>query len=76
MKTLLLLVFTVLAGIVLSAQDQSPVPKISLQITNYFSFYPREKVFLMTDKVRYKPGEQARFSVLRCGSARFSQRDF
>jgi hypothetical protein len=57
MKTLLLLVFTVLAGIVLSAQDQSPVPKISLQITNYFSFYPREKVFLMTDKVRYKPGE-------------------
>ncbi len=57
MKTLLLLVITVFAGIASSAQDQSPIPKISLQITNYFSFYPREKVFLMTDKVRYKPGE-------------------
>ena len=57
MKTFTLLVLMVLSGIALSAQDQSPIPKISLQITSYFSVYPRENVFLMTDKVRYKPGE-------------------
>jgi len=57
MKTLIFLLAMVLAGTVLSAQDQGPIPKISLQITNYFSFYPRENVFLMTDKVHYKPGE-------------------
>jgi len=57
MKTLTLLVLMVLSGMVLSAQDQSPIPKISLQITNYFSVYPRENIFLMTDKSLYKPGE-------------------
>ena len=57
MKSLIFLLAMVLAGTVLSAQDQGPIPKISLQITNYFSFYPRENVFLMTDKVHYKPGE-------------------
>lgn len=57
MKTLTLLVLMVLEGMQLSAQDQGPIPKISLQITNYFSYFPREKVFLMTDKVHYKPGE-------------------
>jgi len=57
MKTLTLLVSMILAGIILSAQEQGPIPKISQQITNYFSYFPREKVFLMTDKVRYKPGE-------------------
>jgi len=57
MKTFTLLVLMVLSGMVLSAQDQSPIPKISLQITSYFSVYPRENLFLMTDKVRYKPGE-------------------
>ena len=57
MKTFTLLALMVLYGMVLSAQDQGPIPKISLQITNYFSVYPRENIFLMTDKVRYKPGE-------------------
>lgn len=57
MKSLIFLLAMVLAGTVLSAQDQGPIPKISLQITNYFSFYPRENVFVMTDKVHYKPGE-------------------
>lgn len=57
MKTFTLLVLMVLSGMILSAQDQGPIPKISLQITSYFSVYPRENIFLMTDKVRYKPGE-------------------
>jgi len=57
MKTFISLVLMVLSGMVLPAQDQSPIPKISLQITSYFSVYPRENVFLMTDKVHYKPGE-------------------
>lgn len=57
MKTFTLLVLMVLFGVVLSAQDQGPIPKISLQITSYFSVYPRENIFLMTDKACYKPGE-------------------
>ena len=63
MKTLTLLVLMVLSGMVLSAQDQSPIPKISLQITNYFSVYPRENIFLMTDKALYKPGETIWFKA-------------
>lgn len=63
MKTLTLLVSMILAGVMLSAQEQGPIPKISQQITNYFNYFPREKVFLMTDKVRYKPGETIWFRV-------------
>ena len=57
MKTFTLLLLMLLSGLLLPAQDQSPIPKISLQITNYFSVYPRENIFLMTDKTLYKPGE-------------------
>ncbi len=57
MKTFTLLLLMLLSGLLLPAQDQSPIPKISLQITNYFSVYPRENIFLMTDKAIYKPGE-------------------
>jgi len=69
MKTLIILFMMVLAGTVLSAQDQGPIPKISLQITNYFSFYPRENVFVMTDKVRYRPGETIWFRAFTAKSA-------
>ena len=61
MRTLTLFVLFVLTGMALLAQDQGPIPKISLQVTNYFSNYPREKVFLMTDKVHFKPGETVWF---------------
>ena len=57
MKTLTLLTLVILAVTFVSAQEQSPIPKINQQITDYFSANPREKVFLMTDKVHYKPGE-------------------
>jgi len=57
MKTLSLLIFMVLSGFALLAQEQSPIPKISGQITDYFSLYPGDKVFITTDKSDYKPGE-------------------
>jgi hypothetical protein len=57
MKTLILLSLIILSGTICSAQAQSPIPKINQQITDYFNSHPREKVFLMTDKVHYKPGE-------------------
>lgn len=64
MKTLTLLICIVLSGMALPAQEQSPVPKISGQISNYFSDFPREKIFVMTDKVHYKPGETIWFSAV------------
>jgi len=57
MKTLILLSLIILSGTISSAQDQSPISKINQQITDYFNSHPREKVFLMTDKMHYKPGE-------------------
>ena len=57
MKTLILLSLIILSGTICSAQDQSPIAKINQQITDYFNSHPREKVFLMTDKMYYKPGE-------------------
>jgi len=57
MKSLIFLFLMVWATSFLSAQEQSPIPKISQQISTYFSYYPREKVFLTTDKQLYKPGE-------------------
>jgi len=57
MKSLISLFSMVLFVSFLSAQEQSPIPKISQQISTYFSYYPREKVFLSTDKQLYRPGE-------------------
>lgn len=68
MKTLTLLAFIFLAVLVLSAQDQSPIPKISQQITDYFSYFPSEKVFIITDKTQYKPGETIWFRSFVTGA--------
>ncbi|MBA4407964.1 MAG: MG2 domain-containing protein [Bacteroidota bacterium] len=57
MKTLTLFVIGVWIGMALSAQDQGPIPKISQQMAEYFSYYPIEKVYITTDKSHYKPGE-------------------
>lgn len=57
MKTLSVILLSFFAVLVVSAQELSPIPKISRQLTEYFSYYPREKVFITTDKSRYKPGE-------------------
>ncbi len=57
MKTLSLVLFGVFAGLTLLAQNTGPVPKINQQMTDFFSYYPKEKVFIMTGKNFYKPGE-------------------
>ncbi len=64
MKTLFLLLAFALSALVLPAQESGPIPKINEQIANYFSTYPREKVFITTDKVHYKPGETIWFSAV------------
>jgi len=61
MKTLTLLLIGIWIGMVLSAQEKGPLPKISEQMTEYFKFYPREKTFIVTDKSKYKPGETVWF---------------
>jgi hypothetical protein len=52
---------------ILSAQTQSPIPKISQQMASFFNSYPREKVLLLTDKTMYRPGETIWFRA-RVGS--------
>lgn len=61
MKTLTLFLIGIWIGMVPSAQEKGPLPKISQQMTEYFKFYPREKVFIATDKSQYKPGETVWF---------------
>ncbi len=63
MKTISLLVISIFSGFMLTAQDQSPIPKISQQLSDYFGNYPIEKVFLMTDRSQYKPGERIWFNA-------------
>lgn len=46
------------------AQNESPIPHISQQMTDYFGFYPEKKIFIATDKQCYKPGEIIWFSAL------------
>lgn len=63
MKTWSILIFAVFAGFVLSAQNESPIPKINQQMVDYFGHYPQEKILLITDKSTYKPGETIWFSA-------------
>ncbi|MBL7966099.1 MAG: carboxypeptidase regulatory-like domain-containing protein [Prolixibacteraceae bacterium] len=67
MKTLQLLVLCVLTGLIVLAQDKSPIAKISQQLNSYFSYNLQEKVFIMTDKNTYKPGETIWFSAFVSG---------
>lgn len=64
MKTLQILVLTLLGSLTAMAQDQSPLPQISKQLSSYYSQFPREKVFLITDKQVYRPGETIWFSAI------------
>lgn len=57
MKTLILLVVGVWIGLAVSAQNQELISKISQQLSEYFSYFPKEKVFVATDQTSYKPGE-------------------
>ncbi len=64
MKTLILLAFLVICGFGVDAQNVSPISHISKQVTEYFSQFSMEKVFLTTDKEYYKPGETIWFRAL------------
>jgi hypothetical protein len=61
MKTLSLFLIGIWIGMVLSAQEKGPLPKISQQLADYFGTYPKVKVFVVTDKTQYKPGETVWF---------------
>jgi hypothetical protein len=64
MKTLSVLAFLVITCLVVKAQNESPIPRISKNLTDYFSFYPKEKIFITTDKQNYKPGETIWFNAV------------
>lgn len=57
MKYLTVALISFFSVLVSSAQEKSPIPNISRQLSEYFSYYPKEKVFITTDKSLYKPGE-------------------
>jgi len=63
MKTLALLVFSILTASLLYAQKAGPIPELSKQLNQYFSYFPTESVSLITDKLNYKPGETIWFSA-------------
>ena len=64
MKTFCLLVCFFSSVLLLSAQDQGILININRQLANYFERYPDEKIFIMTDKVRYQPGETVWFRTI------------
>ena len=64
MKTLITLAILVCFGFGTFAQSQSPLPKISQQLTDFSSYYPVQHVFVTTDKQTYKPGETIWLSAL------------
>jgi hypothetical protein len=65
MRTISALAFLIASSfLAVFGQNQDPIPVISQQLTNYFNFYPKEKVFITTDKQSYKPGETIWFSAI------------
>lgn len=61
MKNLSLPVMLVFTGLLSFAQEQSPLPKISKQMGDYFAAFPNEKIYVTTDKSLYRPGETVWF---------------
>ncbi|MBW8334838.1 MAG: carboxypeptidase regulatory-like domain-containing protein [Prolixibacteraceae bacterium] len=63
MKTLIILAFLTINCFFVFAQNDGPTKKISQQVTDYFNVFPKEKIFLTTDKQCYKPGETIWFNA-------------
>lgn len=63
MKFSILLFLIILTGAGLQAQNEGPVQLIEKQATSYFRANHRQKVFIETDKTKYKPGETIWFRV-------------
>lgn len=70
MKSLIFAAISILLGLTASSQEQvkSPIPGISRQLGDYYGTYPKEKVFVMTDKTQYRPGETIWFRAFVTGS--------
>ncbi|MDP3432448.1 MAG: MG2 domain-containing protein, partial [Bacteroidota bacterium] len=64
MKTLTILAFLTINCFWVFAQSDGSTKKISQQVTDYFNVFPKEKVFLTTDKQSYKPGETIWFNAM------------
>ncbi len=64
MKTLIALAIFACVGYGTFAQNQSPLPKISQQLTDFSNYYPGRQVFVTTDMQNYKPGETIWLSAL------------
>ena len=64
MKTLTILAFLTINCFFVFAQNDGPTKKISQQVNDYFNVFPKEKVFLTTDKQCYKPGETIWFNAM------------
>lgn len=39
-----------------------PIPAMRVRLANYYAHYPKEKVYLLSDKQQYSPGETLWFS--------------
>ena len=61
MKSLCLVTMFVFFGLLSTAQEQSPLPKISKQLGDFFAAFPKEKIYVTTDKRLYRPGETVWF---------------
>ncbi len=57
MKQMSLLMLVLFAGMTLSAQNQGAISRVSNQMDAYFGNFPKEKIFISTNKSLYKPGE-------------------
>ena len=57
MKKVILIMMVVFAGMALSAQNQEAISRVSNQMNVYFGNFPKEKIFISTNKSLYKPGE-------------------
>jgi hypothetical protein len=63
MKTLSILILCVVFFLNSGAQETGPIPAVKQKLTDYFSQYPVEKVYVKTDKTTYKPNEIIWFSA-------------
>lgn len=57
MKTRLILILFLFCFLISNAQEQSPIPIISEKLSSYFDKNENNKIFIVTDKANYKPGE-------------------
>lgn len=77
MKSSMFIAISVLMASTLSlrGQDKSPIPAIGRQLSDYFSAYPKDKVFITTDETQYRPGEVIWFRAFITTAENFPAQD-